>query len=178
MGGVAELVVISGPPGSGKSTVSKRLAQAFERSVLVKGDEFFGFLAAGAILPWLPGAEPQNLVVQRAAALATGQFVRDGYDTVYDGVIGAWHLQQFLAASNVRSFHYAVLLPAAAVCEERVATRKDHGFKDIAATRRLHGQFADADIDPRHVLVDPPRQIDGVVRLIQERMTDGSLVYS
>ena len=47
------LLIVSGPPGAGKSTVSRRLADSFDPSVLVEGDAFFGFLASGAIQPWL-----------------------------------------------------------------------------------------------------------------------------
>jgi cytidylate kinase len=42
---MAFLLVVSGPPGAGKSTVSRILADKFEPSVLVEGDAFFGFQA-------------------------------------------------------------------------------------------------------------------------------------
>ncbi len=50
------LLIVTGPPGAGKSTVSRRLADGYESSVLVEGDAFFGFLASGAIQPWLPAS--------------------------------------------------------------------------------------------------------------------------
>ena len=36
-----ELIVITGPPGAGKSSVSEHLANQFEPSALVAGDNFF-----------------------------------------------------------------------------------------------------------------------------------------
>ena len=86
------LLVVTGPPGAGKSTVARILADAFDPSVLVQGDAFFAFLARGAIEPWLPESGPQNEVVVRAAAAATGRFVAGGYATVYDGVLGPWFI--------------------------------------------------------------------------------------
>ena len=46
------LIVVSGPPGAGKSTIAHMLAARFDPSVLVTGDRFFGFLANGFVEPW------------------------------------------------------------------------------------------------------------------------------
>ncbi|HZJ27694.1 MAG TPA: hypothetical protein VFF40_11905 [Acidimicrobiia bacterium] len=67
---MASLLVISGPPGAGSSTVARALAERIEPSVLVDGDAFFAFVARGAVSPWLAEARDQNEVVTRAAASA------------------------------------------------------------------------------------------------------------
>jgi dephospho-CoA kinase len=95
---MAFLVVVTGPPGAGKSMAARALAGKFDRSVLVAGDAFFGFLARGAIAPWQPAAHRQNGVVVRAAAAATGRFVAGGYNTVYDGVLGPARCLMTMAA--------------------------------------------------------------------------------
>jgi 2-phosphoglycerate kinase len=48
---LADLIVITGPPGAGKSTVAQVVAESFDRSALVTGDTFFGFVAKGYIDP-------------------------------------------------------------------------------------------------------------------------------
>jgi dephospho-CoA kinase len=63
---MGRLVVVTGPPESGKSTVAKILADQAPRAVLVTGDLSFGFLANGAIEPWLAAANEQNGVVIQA----------------------------------------------------------------------------------------------------------------
>jgi predicted ABC-type ATPase len=153
---MASLLVVTGPPGAGKSTVAGILASRAEPSVLVAGDDFFGFLARGAVPPWRPESARQNEVVIQAAAAAAGRFVQGGFETVYDGVVGPWFLPTFATATGCDQLDYVVILPPVERCLARVASRVGHGFTDKAATRKMHGEFAGADIDARHVLVERP----------------------
>lgn len=174
---MVSLVVVTGPPGAGKSTVARALADSFERSVLVAGDAFFAFLARGAIAPWLPAAHGQNEVVIRAAAAATGRFVAGGFVTVYDGVLGPWFLADFAAEAALDHLHYVILLPSVERCVEQVANRVGHGFTDEGATRHMYREFAHADIDRRHVLADLPASPGGTAAEIARRVQAGTLRY-
>jgi cytidylate kinase len=174
---MALLIVVTGPPGAGKSTVTRALAGLFDRSVLVEGDAFFAFVARGAIAPWLPAAHAQNEVVTRAAAAATGRYAAAGYPTIYDGVIGPWFLSDFAAAAGVEHLHYAVLLPTAERCLQRVADRTGHGFTDQEATRHMYHEFARSSIDRRHVLANPPGTAEETAREILRRARGGMLGY-
>ena len=174
---MGSLLVVTGPPGAGKSTVARTVVERFERSVLVEGDAFFGFLARGAIQPWRPESSEQNDVVTKAAAAAAGCYVIGGYNTVYDGIVGAWYLPMFAAATGLDSLHYVVLLPSMDRCVARVATREGHGFTDAAATRHMYDQFARAEIDQRHVLSEPPDQAEAAADLILAAVDDETLLY-
>ena len=169
-----ELLIVTGPPGAGKSTTAEHVAAARDPSVLVAGDDFFAHLREGRIEPWLPAAQAQNEMVTEAAAAATGRFARDAW-TVYDGVLGVWFLPTFMAATGLATAHYVVLLPSVERCVDRVATRIGHGFSDPDATRHMHDQFATAQVDARHVLRDPPDDVDDAVELILRRVDDGTL---
>jgi cytidylate kinase len=153
---MGSLLVVTGPPGAGKSTVARILVQRSSPSVLVEGDAFFGFLAAGGIDPWLPESHAQNTTVLEAAAAATGRFASAAYETVFDGVLGPWFLDAFTAASGLDHLDYVVLLPPADRCVVGVLSRTDHAFTDEAATRHMHAMFAGATVEPRHVLTDLP----------------------
>lgn len=172
---MSSLLVVTGPPGAGKSTVAEVLVERTERSVLVAGDAFFAFLRSGAVEPWREEAHDQNTVVTGAAAAAAGRYASGGWPTVYDGVVGPWFLPQFVAGTGLAHLDYVVLLPSAARCVERVATRRGHGFTDEAATRHMHREFASASIDPRHVLGDPFEGARPVADLIQRAQAAGAL---
>jgi cytidylate kinase len=174
---VTELIVVAGPPGAGKSTVTRLLADSFDRSALVVGDEFFAFVRQGYIDPWLDEAHQQNDVVIGAAAAATGRLVAGGYSVVYDGVIGPWFSQTFLAATGLERMQYAVLLPSLDCCLARITDRTGHGFNDLAAAEQVHRQFAEAGIPARHLFTDDTDDPATTAARIRARLSDGSLVY-
>jgi cytidylate kinase len=173
---MGDLLVVTGPPGAGKSTVAALLVTHFEPSALVAGDVFFAFLERGAIAPWLPEAHAQNEVVTKAAAACTGALASGGVTVVYDGVVGPWFLPDFAAATGLPTLHYAVLLPPVEHCLERVATRQGHGFTDQEAARQMHAEFSKADLAARHI-VDSRERPDEVVTALLRRMSDGTLLH-
>jgi cytidylate kinase len=175
---IAPLLIVTGPPGAGKTTVARVLAEKFDPSVLVEGDAFYGFLRRGAVAPWLPEANSQNTVVTEAAAAAAGRYASGGFTTLYDGVVGPWFLRDFTAAAGLDRLEYVVLLPSVEQCVKRVATRHDHGFTDEAATRHMHEQFATANIDQRHLFTDPPDQAQATAARIITALATGDLTYS
>ena len=169
------LLVVTGPPGAGKSTVAARVVAAHDRAVLVEGDRFFAFVARGAVPPWTPAAAEQNGVVLAAAARAAGRFASGGYPVVYDGVLGPWSLPGFVAESGLTHVDYALLLPSEQVCRERVATRAGHGFTDDAATRTMHREFARAQVAERHLLRDLSGEPQDVAAAVLQAQASGSL---
>ncbi len=172
---VGELVVITGPPGAGKSSVSEHVVQRRTPSALVAGDAFFAMIKRGYLLPWLPQARHQNSVIIEAAGAAAGRLSDIGF-VVYDGVLGPWFLPTFVRAAGLLQLHYVILLPPLEVCLERVRTRRDHAFADVPVTQDMYEQFAKAVVDSRHLITaadDHPAQ---VAELIARRMEEGQFL--
>jgi len=170
------VVVVTGPPGAGKSATAERLAGLLDPSALVPGDDFFGYLRNGAITPWLDEAHAQNTSVIQAAAAASGRLSRHR-DVVYDGVVGPWFLETFLRAADVPYVHYAMLLPPLDVCLERVRTREGHGFTDRGAAEHMWREMHAADVASRHVIPhqdEPPAE---TAARVAEMLDEGVLRY-
>lgn len=170
--------MLTGPPGAGKSTVARLLAEDAGPGALVEGDAFFHFLGPEAIEPWRPESHEQNTVVTTAAAAAAGAFTTGGLATIYDGVVGPWFLPTFGRASGLDRFDYAVLLPPVETCVERVLTRHGHGFRNEAAARKMHAEFAAARLAERHLLNELPPDALDVAALVAAAQSSGDLTYT
>ena len=92
------ILVITGAPGTGKTTISSIIAKEsdMEKSVHMHTDDFYHYLSKNAIAPHLPQSNAQNLVVIESFLEAAKRFARGGYDVIVDGIIGPWFLAPWL----------------------------------------------------------------------------------
>lgn len=138
-----DIVIVSGPPGSGKSTVAAALAGSSDRAVHLESDWFYRCIRSGLVAPHLPGAHEQNSAVMDVATDAAAGFAEAGYAVLWDGVVGPWFLgriAQRLARREV-VLRYLVLGASRDVAIERV--RRRDGSPETSGVATIWDAFAD-----------------------------------
>lgn len=139
------VVIISGAPGSGKSTISRRLSESTSPSVHLHTDDFWHFIVGGFIPPYLEESDQQNRLVLEILAKAAFGYAAGGYQVFCDGVIGPWALQPFLgnAKSSELDLHYLVLRADQPTTLARATARTGaDALTDPEPIRSLINQFA------------------------------------
>src|SRR5690625_2326492 len=93
-----KIIIITGSPGIGKSTTASIVAKDthVSKSVYMHTDDFYHYIQKGAIPPYLPESQEQNLIVIEAFLEAAKRFARGGYDVIIDGIVGPWFLKPWL----------------------------------------------------------------------------------
>ena len=140
------VLILTGPPGAGKTSAARLLSQRFGPGVHLESDLFFGFVTSAFVEPWRPESQRQNEVVMRTVGEAAASYARGGYFTVVDGIVIA---HRFLAtvrdaiAADGHEVAYAVLTAPLPICIERVASREGPELSDPAVVEQLWDEFAD-----------------------------------
>ncbi len=157
--------------------MAEAIAGRMNPSVLIEGDAFFGFLRSGAIAPWLPESHDQNSLVTQVAGRAAGGFARGGHETVYDGIVDPWFLDEFLSASGLSSLDYEVLLPSVETYIKRVLSQENHGLRGESAARHMHDHFVRQAPADRYIIKNVDQSPEEILAYILDARGRGDLIY-
>ncbi len=173
------MLILTGPPGVGKTTVAGLLAQRAECSAHIEADRFFFFIKSGFIEPWDPASAEQNRLAMKTAAAAAASYAAAGYATILEGiVIPRWTLgviRETLEAAGVPTA-YAVLRAPHSVCAERIHEREgDPDLFEPGVLAAIGSEFDDlGELEP-HAIDIADMDAEQAAAAVSARLADGSL---
>src|SRR3954452_1317085 len=144
--GKPPILIVTGAPGVGKTTVSQMLAARSDHAVHLESDLFCRCVRSGYVEPWKPEAHEQNTTIMRIVADAAAGYAEADYFTIVDGiVIPGWFLEPLRDSLRDagQPVAYAVLRAPLAVCVSRARSRGPGSLADPEVIERLWQEFAD-----------------------------------
>lgn len=175
---VEPILIVTGPPGVGKTTSAGILAARAEQAVHLEADAFFRFIRSGYVEPWKPESHAQNEIVMQVVASAASGYAAAGYFTIVDGiVIPAWFLGPLSSALSAAGYQaaYAVLRAPLPVCMERVQAREGEPPIDAGAIEQLWQSFADLGRFERNAIDVGDRDPEEAADLLSRQLAGGLL---
>jgi len=166
------ITIVTGSPGAGKTTLSRRAAEADPRGLHLPADVFYTF-PAHPVSPVLPEAHEQNGAVIAAVDRAAAAFAARGYEAFVDGIVGPWFLPVVateLAPTGI-PVEYVVLQVGRDEAVRRATSRPQPGGEVVV--RYMHAEFQNLAEFASHAFDTTDMSIDEACAEFTHRRSTG-----
>lgn len=161
---MAKLYILTGPPGVGKSTVSKKLAERLPKSALIEGDEIYHQVVGGYAPAWKEGNHLDLFWKICLDMIRT--YLENGYDVVFNYIVNPYNLEFITNCLEEFEIKFTVLL-----VDEKTLLARD-SMRDVECQMKercitLLNSFKNKGFDEKYLLDSSNLSVDETVDFIE-----------
>lgn len=163
---MANLYIITGPSGVGKSTISKKIAESKSKSALIEGDYIYSQVIGGYVSAWKDG---NHLDVFWDICLNTIEsYLSYDYDVIFNYIV----TPDIIKIIKERFKNYAIKFVVLITDEETILKRDSQRPLDCQMKERciiLLNNFKNRNYDKKHFLDSSNLSADETAYIIENQ---------
>ena len=161
---MANLYIITGPAGVGKSTISKKIAKNSNKSVLIEGDFIYSQVIGGYVSAWKEGNHLE--VFWDICLNMIETYLSYGYDVIFNYIVTPKILEKIKGKFKNYNTKFIVLLTD----EKTILERDKNRPEDCQMKERciiLLNNFKNYDYNKNNILDTSNLSIEETVKIIE-----------
>jgi thymidylate kinase len=168
-----QVIILTGPPGAGKSTIGKILASKLEKSAIVSADDMRDMVKNGRAEVCGKGWEEQLLLGEKNAVCLTRNFYESGFNVILDDVLLNSKFEFYYKNLNNCNLKIFLLMPNKEVLAKRDLERGECAMKERSTF--LHDKFSEfVKKEKRFIVIDSSKQTkeetaEEIMKIIAEK---------